>query len=119
MARKVYGKLLTQQEVLQALRQGVYKVNLETGEVTNGGGKVVTPFVDDDGRKFVRLYYKDRRRAIAVARLVWMKGCNCTIPVNFEVHHANEIPTDDRFDNLICVHKIDHDKLHRDQAIPF
>lgn len=44
------------------------------------------------------------------------------IPKGYEVHHRNEDPLDNSFDNLICLHPLDHSKLHHqttDEDVPF
>jgi len=38
------------------------------------------------------------------------------IPQGFEIHHRDENPENNDFENLICVHQIDHNKLHRAAA---
>lgn len=120
MARKHYKQLLSQKEVLSLLRSGRYVVNLSTGEVMNRMGTTVTPFYDEYGRKFVRLYGLDKRKAIAVSRLLWMAATNSPIPRNFEIHHRDEDPSNDCWDNLICLHKSDHLKMHNEKLeIPF
>ena len=37
----------------------------------------------------------------------------------FEIHHRSEDSLDDRWDNLLCVHKNDHDKLHPNRVNNF
>jgi hypothetical protein len=100
-------------EVLAALQQRVYTVDLETAEVTRRQtGRVVTPFVKKSGRKLIRVYVNGKVKAIHLARLVWMAGSKRTIPKQFEVHHRDEQNDSDGFENLICLHRLDHRKMH-------
>lgn len=104
---------LTQKEVLKALRQRVYVVDLTTGEVTRRrSNRVVTPYVKKGGRKLIRLYVGGKVKAIHLSRLVWMAGANRLIPKRFEVHHFDEENDNDGFGNLICLHALDHRKMH-------
>lgn len=104
---------MTPKEVLSALVRRIYVVDLETGEVTRRQtNRVVTPFVKKGGRKLIRLYVNGKVKAIHLARLVWMAGAKRTIPKQFEVHHRDEQNDSDGFANLICLHMLDHRKMH-------
>ncbi len=102
---------LTPVEVLRILRKKVYVVDLATGVVTRGG-RAVTPFVKPSGRRLIRLYYQGKVKAIHLACVVWMAGANRTIPKGFEVHHLDEMNDSDQWDNLVCLHSLDHRKMH-------
>lgn len=52
-----------------------------------------------------------------VARLVWMAGSGRTIPKGFEVHHRDELNSSDGWPNLICLHRLDHQKMHAHQEV--
>jgi hypothetical protein len=109
---------MTPMEVLRALRARVYVVDLATAAVTRAAtGRQVTPFVKPGGRKLVRVYVNGKVKALHLARLVWMAGADRTIPKQFEVHHRDEMNSSDGFDNLICLHKLDHRKMHAATAI--
>jgi hypothetical protein len=117
-----YPSLLTAKEILQLLKDRVYAVDPATGKVTRPGpnGREVTPFLDGYGRKFVRLYARQKRPAIAVARLLWMSVTLQTIPRNFEIHHKDEVCGMDSWSNLVCLHRLDHLKEHQTtEEIPF
>lgn len=104
---------LTPMEVLKAIRQRVYTVDLDTAEVTRRQTRrVVTPFTKKGGRKLVRVYVNGKVKAIHLARLVWMAGADRTIPKQFEVHHFDEKNDSDGYANLICLHRLDHRKMH-------
>lgn len=64
---------------------------------------------------FIRLYCGSYRKGISVSRVIWIKGSGCLIPEGWEIHHINENPLDNRFENLCCLHPIDHKKRHQAQ----
>lgn len=75
-------------------------------------------------------FYKDGfRRTINVSCVVWMYFTRTIIPDGFEIHHRDENTMNNLFGNLVCVHKMDHPKLHEqvscnveedeDEEIPF
>lgn len=104
---------MTPREVMTALRRKVYTVDLSTGAVTRTAtGRVVTPYLKKGGRKLIRLYVAGKVKAMHVARLVWMAGAGRTIPKGFEVHHRDDDSSSDAWDNLICLHRLDHHKVH-------
>ena len=110
-----YPSLLTQKEIVRLLRHGIYAVCPTTAAVTGPSGEVVTPFDEhheDGNRLFVRLYWNKKRKTISLARLAWMARTLQPVPPKFEIHHRNGVRYDNAFDNLLCVHKLDHDKLH-------
>lgn len=106
--------VLSQKEVLKALRIGLYSVDQATGEVRNQKGRIITPFPGgkDGNRWFVYLYWNGRRRAIAVPRLVWMSVTKRVIPHGFEIHHRDENKRSNDWSNLFCLFELDHKKLH-------
>src|SRR6185369_7049136 len=101
-----YPQVLTQHEIIKLLRAGVYCVDPRTAEVTRGG-RVVTPFVAEDGRAWVRLYDDNKRKMICRNRLVWMSQTLAIIPRDFEIHHDDLDNRNDAWDNLVCLHKLD------------
>ncbi len=114
-----YPNLLTQREIVRLLKHKYYVVDDETAQVLGPGRKEITPF-EDDGRLFVRLYWCNKRRAISLSRLVWLSITLQPIPPKFEVHHRNENTSDNSWSNLLCIHKLDHQKLHKEtEEIPF
>lgn len=107
-----YPKVLSQRDVLTLLRVKLYTVDVETGDVRNRKGKVITPFPDKEGRLFVRLYWNGHRKSVFVSRLVWMSVTNRVIPWGFEIHHRDEDHRNNAWDNLFCLAEKDHHKLH-------
>lgn len=109
---------MTPREVMSALTKRVYTVDLTTGAVTRTAtGRVVTPYVKKGGRRLIRLYMNGKVKALHAARLVWMAGAGRTIPKDFEVHHRDETNDSDGFENLVCLHRLDHRKMHRAEAV--
>lgn len=117
---------LTEVEILELLRTGVYKVDPKTAEVTGPEG-IVKPERQKAGRRVysvIRMYNNGARRGIMRPRLVWMSVTGSLVPPGFEIHHDDESSENDAWENLICLHKLDHLKQHSgkpDQAdeIPF
>lgn len=127
MPRKYYTTGLTHDEILEAFEEGRYSANLETGEVFGANGKRLR--LGRHGRQCERycvaLFYKGKTIHIPRAKLIWIVGTHSEVPAGFQIDHDNEDPTDDRFDNLICLHKIDHGKRARqrhgvtEEPVPF
>lgn len=110
-----YTKRLTNKQVISLFRRGIYRVR-EDGEIIGKRGKVlkgITSGTRDNGREYIRLFYKHKyKRNLPKAHAVWMGTTLRSIPKGFEIHHRNEDVTDDRWENLFCLFKMDHDKLH-------
>lgn len=116
--KRVY-KHLSVKRLLQLLRTGVYRVE-PNGDIYGQRGKKLAKFKNDHSdRSFVRLHDNNSRCGISVARLVWMSQTKARIPVNFEVHHRDNDETNDDWQNLTCLHKLDHKKEHNTTDIPF
>lgn len=76
----------------------------------------------EKGDPRVDICFEKRKLSINISHLVWMHRCNQTIPIDFEMHHIDENPLNNLFCNLLCIHKIDHHKLHKieiEEEIPF
>lgn len=114
------------------LRDRVYNVDTAKGIVLGQNGKPLQVTVRTQGVSsyyFVELYHKpsDKRRKISVSIVVWMAGTRSTVPRNFEIHHRDLDTSNNAFDNLFCLHKSDHLKLHSsgliddggDSGVPF
>lgn len=115
-------KKVSQYEVLDMIRKGRYRVCSKTGTVTNKRDQVIKPLPTGKLDEYlrVRLYTEDGRQiSIGVHRLVWMSSTRHTIPTGFEVHHRDQDPLNNNFENLLCVHKYDRRKLHADEETPF
>lgn len=126
----MYIGKLTQQDILWLLNEKLYVVDRDTGEVTGPRGKVVTHIYGGRqprgaegnlGRKFVRLYHHNKRVVISVPKLVWMSVTGQVVPPNFEIDHDDGDRRNDSWENLVCLHKLDHRKKHRqvEVEIPF
>lgn len=121
-----YASKITDQQILSLLESGAYRVDLDTGEIFNKSGKQLKIFYDMYDRFFVRLYIgRQARREISVCKLVWIAGTKSVVPDGFEVHHRDTYKAHNSFDNLICLHRIDHQKFHDtnkslyEELIPF
>jgi hypothetical protein len=107
------------EEVLVLLETGVYKICPETAVLTNGKGRVIAPW-DFDGYLFVRLYSGGRCRSIHLGKLVWMSVTKCVVPAGWEVHHVDGDTRNNHWENVECLHELDHKKKHRSSAeVPF
>lgn len=119
------GKL-TQKDILGLLRIGKYSVDFETGNIYGQSGNLLKQLpIGPEGNPYLslNLYDQGKRINVMVHKIVWMAGTMSTVPRNFEIHHRDLDPTNNSFNNLICVHKIDHAKLHseyiEDDETPF
>jgi hypothetical protein len=111
MSDKHYS-LMDEQELLELVLTGPYNVCIQTGVITNGGGLPLNPYPNKEGHLFVRMYYNGKRKTSAVHRLVWRAATGCVIPKEYEVHHIDGDVNNNRFNNLLCLHRLDHRKLH-------
>ena len=129
MAGRYTGRL-TNSDVLKLLRKKRYVVDLAAGIVLNRNSNPVAVVERESHSatyQFVELYDGEKRRKISVASLVWMAGTNHTVPRKFVVHHRDFDTLNNAFDNLYCLHDVDHRKLHnsedlvdyRDDEVPF
>lgn len=108
-----YPDLLTQREILWLFRHEVYTADLDAGIIFGQDGQqLVAQILNEEGHQWIQLYYKGKRRSIAIHRLIWMVGANAIIPKGFEVHHYNEDVKENGYWNLFCLYYKDHDKLH-------
>lgn len=118
---------MTDDEVLYLLNHGIYIVDKVTAEVIGSRGFKIRPTPEKEGEYlFVRLFSFDgeikRFRKIALHRLVWMSVTKELIPAGWEVHHRDEDKGHNAWSNLICVHRLDHEKFHpynENEPIPF
>jgi hypothetical protein len=124
MLKKVKPKPVTKQEVLDWLQEGAFTI--ADGEVYTRAGRQLVQRLNkrkgsERGDARVDLKYGGKRRSINVSHLVWMWGTNSVIPDGYEIHHMDEDPTNNNFDNLVALHPIDHAKMHAtvEEPIPF
>ena len=115
MLKKAKPKPVTRQEVLDWLQEGAFTIS--DGEVyTRAGRKLVQRINNrrrcEHGDPRVDLKYLGKRKSMHVSHLVWMWHTSATIPDGWEVHHRDEDPTNNNFENLLCLHPIDHAKMH-------
>lgn len=105
----------SQHDVLQWLANGVYRVDLATAQVFNRKGEELAPR-NKGGRRAeywqIRLYHGGKKITLGLSILVWIAGTNTAVPKWFEIHHRDENPGNNAFSNLLCLHCVDHRKVH-------
>jgi hypothetical protein len=104
--------------VLELLKTGVFRV--VSGEVYKGDRKLAVRINRrrrmETGDPRVDLCFDGVQSSWHISHLVWMQETGQLIPPEFEIHHRDEDHSNNDFDNLLCVHKLDHAKLH---YVPF
>lgn len=108
---------LTDEEIIELFASGRYRADLNTGEIFRKSIGVEKPiYLTPSGRtrryRYVRLYAGNRSRVIGVHVLIWIVGHGRSLPDGCEVHHIDEMPEHNGFDNLAAVYAGDHGKLH-------
>lgn len=116
--------MVTRQEILSWLLAGAFYVR--DGHVYTRQGRQLAQRINkrrgcEHGDARVDLFHAGKRKSIHVSHLVWMSHTKTVIPEGFEVHHRNEDPLDNAFENLVVVHWMDHNKLHAgvNEEVPF
>ena len=112
--------LASKEVVLQWIIDGIFTV-CSTGQI-HKGNRILTPRVNkrrgmEGGDLRVDLRYKNKRRSVNVSHLVWMDNTHKVIPQDFEIHHRDEDSSNNSWNNLLCVHSLDHQKLHNSESI--
>jgi len=103
-------------KVYSLTRQSVYETLLRFK--TTFRKKVFLPFVIYDNKKWTisktTRYYRsttNRKRHISLHRCVWEKERG-KIPIGYDIHHINEDKTNNDINNLQCLLKSEHTRLH-------
>lgn len=125
MPPRQYPEKLTHLDILELFDNGHYILDLSSGNrpgIKSGKtGSYLYTF--DNGRqrnpetpayKWVRLYKVPKYIAINLSHLVWILHTRSPIPPGFEIHHFDEDPSNNAFDNLLCCHPLDHKKYHNE-----
>lgn len=116
MTRKVrtFKGRLNHRDIIRLLREKKYRV--KNGKVQSKKGNRWCDLHEQNmnGYRFVWLYGNGKRRKIGVHSMVWMSVTHFPIPHRFEVHHRDLDKSHNLFDNLMCIHKLDHDKFHQE-----
>ena len=114
MPHRYYPRNMPRDEVLELLRRGHYRVDLESGAIYGRRGRLTKGNRPNrsGGRQIVKLYYERATATILTSHLVWMAGNDAILPPGHEVHHRDGDPRNDAFDNLFALTRVDHAKLH-------
>lgn len=107
-----YHKRLRDRDIIKLLKSGRLRVDLDTAVVYGAKGRPLCIHPTEAGRAQVKIWSTPFCAWILRYRLVWIAGTLSPIPKGFEIHHRDEDFTNDCFENLICLHKIDHRKIH-------
>ena len=107
--------LASKETILQWLKEGIFTLH-EGGRIYKGT-RCLTQRINKrnrmkNGDPRVDLSHESKRRSCHVSHLVWMINVGIVIPKDFEIHHRDEDPLNNNFENLICIHALDHVKLH-------
>jgi len=98
---------------LSVTRQCVYKAFKKRGFILRGPN--FRPYQEYDNKKFTLRntgYYSLSYGTRALMhRYVWEKE-NGKIPEGYDIHHINEIKSDNRIENLECLPKSEHTKKY-------
>lgn len=116
--------MVTKQDILNWLKAGAFSI--VDGEVYSRRGRRLVQRINkrkrcEHGDPRVDLVHGGKRASVHVSHLIWMSETNCVLPDGFEIHHRDEDPMNNNFSNLICVHPLDHNKLHAtaQEEVPF
>ena len=109
------------EDVLSWLEEGVFVI--EDGKVFKGDKELTVRIAKrkrmNEGDPRVDLFHNKQMRSTLVSHLIWMSRTMKPVPEGFQIHHKDEDPTNNDFDNLVCVHPLDHIKLHKQEEVPF
>lgn len=100
-------------EELKVSRQCIYKAFKKRGYQLRG--KNFRPYQFYDGKKFTLkntgYYALTTDNRCLMHRYVWEKEKG-KIPIEWDIHHINEIKSDNRIENLECLPKSEHTKRY-------
>ena len=115
-AYQVYLSGLSLEQVAKELnvtRQCVYKAFKKRGLQLRGVN--FRPFQEYDGKKFTLkntgYYALTKNDRCLMHRYVWQKERG-KIPNGYDIHHINEIKSDNRIENLECLPKSEHTRKY-------
>jgi uncharacterized protein YbdZ (MbtH family) len=98
---------------LQVTRQCVYKAFKKRGYILRGPN--FQPSQEYDGKKFTLrnhgYYAMTTNDRCLMHRYVWQKEVG-EIPNGWDIHHKNEIKSDNRIENLECLPKAEHTRKY-------
>lgn len=117
---------LNKATVLRWFKKGVFRIDLNTGTVRKGD-KILAVRLNKRNRSErgdlrVDLSHENCNFSINISHLAWMVSTGRVIPKDFEIHHIDEDPMNNKPENLVCVYRHDHSKLHpspEPEYVPF
>ena len=113
-AKRVF-KRLTIRRILTLFAGGKYRLDFEELEVLskrqNGEYAPICQDKCHRGYPFVRLHYRNARRAIAIHKLAWIVAHKRDVPKWHEIHHENSRKWDWQLSNLKLLTKKKHQNL--------
>lgn len=122
MPKKTYTRRLTLANVRQLFREGVYYLGEDNQVISKRTKKPLFQYTNQTptGTPYVRLFSKDAYGCFAISRIIWTVATGEDIPKGWEVHHRDGNPLENDFNNLLCLHPVDHKKVHTEaDEIPF
>lgn len=102
-------------EIIELFKSGKYTADLGSGDIygKNKNVPLAVAEASEEGHLAVEIYNGPKRKKIMVHRLIWLAGCLEPIPLKWELHHRNGDVKDNSFHNVVCLHPIDHRKVHK------
>lgn len=121
---------LSPSELLACIRSSRYEIDVEQGEITSARtGRPLLRWGDhptrhSNGRNdCITLYWKGKRINTTVAKVIWMRSRDRTLPEGVEIHHLDEDHSNNHWRNLLaivaCDHTFAHELLRAADAVPF
>jgi len=113
----------TKEQVLQWLADEIFVT--KNGEVFKGNRRLAQRINFRNGCQHgdprVDLHHQGVRKSMSVSHLVWMQHARQVIPDGWEIHHRNGDCTNNSWENLVCLHALDHYKEHYNlvDEVPF
>ena len=106
-------------QVIHWFQEGIFTLDHQEIEIWKGDRQLTqrrnTRRRSERGDPRVDLFHQNWRRSIHVSHLVWMVTTGQVIPEGWEIHHRDEDPENNWFENLLALHPLDHHKLHRSE----
>ena len=112
-------KVASYEDLPEMLRAKFDLTDENTFRHKSTGAPVKTFPGNAEGHQYLRVYHAGKCKALAVHRAIWMHVTGVPIPPDFEIHHRDEDNQNNAWENLLCVHRLDHQKIHYQTEVPF